>query len=64
MKINRPPAEIIRKAFKEYDQTPESRDKVYKMMDIITLFHTHYMERIEIILGIAGEMQKHFKEEK
>ena len=64
MKINRPPAETIRKAFMEYDQIPEPRDRIHKMVDIIALFHNHYMEKIDIILGIAGEMQKHFKEEK
>jgi len=64
MRIKRPPLEVIRKAFKEYDQIPAPRDKAYKMIDIIDLFHIHYMEKIEIILGIAGEMQKHFKEVK
>uniref|UniRef100_A0A6M3IXL1 Uncharacterized protein n=1 Tax=viral metagenome TaxID=1070528 RepID=A0A6M3IXL1_9ZZZZ len=64
MNINRPPTEVIRKAFREYDQIPEPRDRVHKMMDIIALFHNHYMEKIEIILAIAGEMQKHFREVK
>ena len=35
MNINRPPAETIRKAFMEYDQIPEPRDRIHKMVDII-----------------------------
>jgi len=64
MKISKPQTEAIKGAFKAYDQAPTMRDKAFRMIDIIDLFHTHYMEKIEIILGIAGEMQKHFKEEK
>ena len=64
MKINKPQTEAIKGAFKEYDQAPTGRDRVERMINIIELFHNHYTEKIEIILAIAGEMQKHFKEEK
>ena len=63
MRIDRPDRDKILELFKGYEKL-SPRDRAYKMIAITSFFHSHYMEKIEIILAIAGEMQKHFKEDK
>jgi hypothetical protein len=64
MKIAMPEISEIKRLFREYDKAENPRDRGFKMGEISNFFRNYYMEKIEIILAIAGEMQKHFKEEK
>jgi hypothetical protein len=62
MNIKKPNSEDIKKLFKELDEVVGARDKAFKQVEIRDFFHNYYMKQINIILAIAGEMQKHFKE--
>jgi hypothetical protein len=64
MHIPKPSSDTIKKLFTEYNSTPYPRDQAFKTIEIVNFFHNYYMEKIEVILAIAGEMQKHFKEPK
>ena len=63
MRIDRPGKDKILELFKGYEKL-SPRDRAFQTISITNFFHSHYMEKIEIILAIAGEMQKHFKEDK
>lgn len=60
MKIDKVPPEVVLSSFRKYDSAPNPRDKAFMIGEIRDMFHDHYMEKIEMILAIAGEMQKHF----
>lgn len=62
MKIDKPDKEVLKKMFRELIDAEFPRDEAYKAIEIVDFCHKYYMEKIEIILAIAGEMQKHFKE--
>ena len=64
MNLNKPDKESIRKLFRELKEKEglDPRASAFKQIEIVDFFHKHYMKETEIILAIAGEMQKHFKE--
>jgi hypothetical protein len=62
MRIEFPETEDIKKLFKDYDLLDNPRDKAIQTVKIRDFFHWYYMKQIRIILAIAGEMQKHYKE--
>ena len=62
MKIAKPDTEIIKQFLQDRDNAINPRDKAVIALNMTNFFHNYYMEKVEIILGIAGEMQKHFKE--
>jgi len=63
MKIPKPNPEKIREIFKDIEKLGH-RDRAFRIMEIMNFFHDYYMDKIEVILAIAGEMQKHFTEDR
>ena len=63
MKIDLPDSNTVKRLFGELDGL-DPWAKAFKTVEIRNFFHNYYMEKIEIILAIAGEMQKHFREVK
>lgn len=59
MKIEKMSANEVKRLFKEYDVLECPRDKAYKQVEIMNAFHCHYTNIIDIILAVAGEIQKH-----
>jgi hypothetical protein len=62
MKIDKPSTEMVKSLFEGFEKLCP-RDRAFKTVEIRNAFHGYYMEKIEVILAIVGEMQKHFKEE-